>query len=275
MTTLATIVQKAMREGNLIPVGATPTANQSAEAVDALNQQLINSFGFEMGEELTDWLFPAPQRTDPVQGAWPQMPYPAGADSTLLGAPLSSDPSATYQASPPANSRVIWGQVTKTLFFPEQPNDGSRMGIVLGSGAGVSGASGASTLTLDGNGRQILYTPNNAAPQNTQTISVAQAGAGIAWIYRADLGYWLQLAFPYASTDQVPFPLAWDDYWGLKLAFRLAPRYGKVLSRETNAALTRTETKFMANYRQIGLTTYKSNDIPRALESYISGRWFY
>jgi hypothetical protein len=146
MTTATTLIQAAYREGNLIPVGKSPTPTEQSEALDGLNRLVNGIFGFEMGENLADWLFPAPQRTAPVAANYPQLPAPA------YQGVLQNTYMTPY---PPNNVRVVWGGVTGTLWFPEKPEPGSRMAVVQGSGAGDSGAPGQ-IITL---GRQRPANP--------------------------------------------------------------------------------------------------------------------
>lgn len=55
MTTLvSTIIQRAFRETNLIPVGQSPTSNQQTEALDLLNTLLLSTIGNEAGDSLRD-----------------------------------------------------------------------------------------------------------------------------------------------------------------------------------------------------------------------------
>lgn len=253
MTTALSLITDAYREGNLIQVGSAPTASEQTEALGALNRIVASVFGEEMGEPLADWLIPVPQRTAPVAANYPQWPT-----QLELGSPLSLNNWAPY---PPKNSRLIFGGRTQTLYFPEAPDDGSRMAVVQGSGAGDSGVIGA-VLTLNGNGRTI-----QAA--NTQTfVFAAPAAAPKAWLYRADLGDWVLVADMATTADSIVFPSDLDDLWITMLAIRLAPRYGKVISDSTSATYTRMNKRLKAKYRQAQVTVYKSGDIPNGYQSY-------
>src|SRR5579864_8645241 len=139
MTLASAIIQSAYREGNLIPVGTSPTTAESTEALERLNRYVQGVYGDMLGENMMDWDAPAPQRTAPVASNYPQAPYPT---DTLFGFgnPLSADPNGNIWPFPPANSRIVFGGVTPTVYFPEAPLDGARMAIVQGSGAGDSGA---------------------------------------------------------------------------------------------------------------------------------------
>lgn len=264
-TAVSIIVNDALRETNIIPISGpgttSSTTNEQNEALGRLNAFITSVYGFEMGEELSDWLAPAPQRTAPVAANFPQLPYPQDEELTF---PAAVDPDIDTWQYPPKNSRIIFGGVTTTVFFPERPDDGTRMALIQGSGAGDGGATGA-VLTLDGNGRTI-------GGSNTQTLADPVAAA--AWLYRADLGDWAAVT-TLALTDTMPFPPSTDDYFTLALAIRLAPRFGKQVSAETAKAFQRAETRFRAKFRQSGTTTFGAWDIPRSLQSYIAGRLYW
>lgn len=258
MTTALVIIQAAYREGNLIPKGTQPDDDEITEAVPRLNAFVQGTFGAQMGENFRDWLFPGKQRTASAAARYPQFP-------------MGSDYLAQYQPQyPPVNSRIVFGSVDGTLWFPEAPLDGARMACVQGSGAGDAGATGA-VLTLDGNGR-LIQDPADMAFKDqvalTAPISVYQ------WLYRSDLGQWL-IVQDMAEDDEMPFPSDLDDLWICWLAIRLSPRYGKTTAPETANTAKTMMTTFKARYRQAALTTYNSGDIPSSLESYMSGNWFW
>lgn len=264
MTQATSLITSAYREGNLIPVGTTPTVNEQTEALERLNRIIFSTFGHEMGEPLMDWNVPQPQRTAPVAANYPQLPYPQGLDADLLTTPFAFDQTSQIFLTPPKNSRIVWGEVTFTVYFPEAPEDGSRMGIVQGSGAGDGGAPGQ-TLTLDGNGRTIA---------GSNTLVLPAPLTPTEWMYRADQADW-RVVVDMGLTDQCPFPPEFDDLWIVWLAIRLAPRYGKTISPDTDSIGLKALKRFMARYRQSAPTTYGSSEFPRSLQSYISGRWFY
>jgi hypothetical protein len=266
MTIASVLIQAAYREGNLIPVGKSPTTAEQTEALERLNAYVRAVYGQEMGEELTDWLVPVPQRTAPVAANYPQGPAPTDA-AFGFGNPLAADPSAAVYPYPPKNSRLIFGGVTQTVYFPEAPDDGSRMSVVQGSGAGDSGTAGA-ILTLNGNGRTIM----KAATATFAFAALPSPTAPVEYLYRADLGDWRAVADMQLS-DECPFPRELDDLWITALAIRLAPRYAKSVMPETKALFTSTLTKLKTRYRQHQPTTYGSTNFPNTRESYLPGSW--
>ena len=246
MTLVSDLIQQAYREGNIIPAGKQPTTDEQAEALSRFNSLMSSFFGFGMGEPLEDWIFPSPQRTAAVAANFPQLPMMPAAPDLPYVTPY-----------PPKNTRIVWGAVTGTIWFPEKPNDGSRMAFVHGSGAGDGGAAG-SVLTLDGNGRLI-----DGAP----TLQLAYGAAAQQWLYRADLGQWITFK-PLALTDDCPFMADLDDLWIGLLAMRLAGRYNKQLSPETLAAIKRMQAVARARFHQDVDTQYRGADIPRSWQSY-------
>lgn len=261
MTTARVLIASAFREGNLIPIGTVPTEAELAEALPRLNRYVRGVFGYEMGEPLMDWPVPQPQRTSPIAANYPQAPYPASLDSTLLPFPTSSGHSLRISQNPPVNSRVVWGgENDLRVYFHEQPPNGARMGVVRGPKAQPT-----AILTLDGNGRFI----DGAA---TQTLTGAFDPR--EWLYRADLGEW-RVVRDMEIDDECPFPPEHDDLWICLLAIRLAPRYSKQIAPETQATAAAAMRRFKAFYSQTQPTVYGSFDTPRALQSYISGQWWW
>src|SRR6185437_8188280 len=174
MTIASDLIQAAYREGNLIPVGKSPTTDEQTEALDRLNGYINGVFGNEVGENLADWEVPAPQRTAPIAANFPQLPYPQNTAVDLYG-PAPSDITPSVWQTPPKNSRIIFGgSVDQTVYFPESPNDGSRMSLISGASL-VDGT----VLTISGNGRKI---EGVASQEFTAPFDMRQ------WIYRADLG---------------------------------------------------------------------------------------
>jgi len=264
MTTAQTIIQAAYRENNIIPAGSDPTTAELTEALERLNRYIMGVYGHELGEPMMDWPVPAPQRTAATSANYPQLPYPLDAQGGLTTAPFQADPSLLIYTFPPKNSRLIFGSVSHTAWFPEAPDDGSRMMVVQGSGAGDGGVP-LSVLTLDGNGRTI---------EGSNTKTLTQPIATRQWLYRAELGDWVVIQ-DLALSDNLPFPTDFDDLWICALAIRISPRYGKVLNVATADTFKSMLTKLKARYRQAGVTVYNSGDIPRSLQTFISGRYFY
>jgi hypothetical protein len=269
MTLASAIITAAYRELNLVALNDTPTTAELAEALPRLNAYIDSVVGFEIGENLTDWQVPAPQRTAPVAANYPQMPYPMSADTTLLPFPLTDDPGSDIFLYPPRNCRIYWGGTcATTVYFPEAPDPGTRMGLVAGPEANP-----AIAITLDGNGKFIQAPPLTGGTNGAQYVPPLPVTPSL-WMYRDDLGTWLPIV-DLAATDNMPFPEDFDDFFIVTLAMRIAPRYNKSVSAESQKAGMDALKRLKARYRQQGTTVYGSTDFPRSLQSYISGRWYY
>lgn len=268
-TPAQTIIQQGYREGNLIPVGQQPSALELAEALPRLNAFIKGVYGQELGEPLMDWLVPAPQRTASIAANYPQLPFPTDIGGDIWPLPNAADPSQAIYSYPPKNSRIVFGGVTQTCWFPEAPEPGTRMAIVSGSGAGDDGTADT-VLTIDGNGKWIMPTGGPVAATYEYTF----ANEAIYFFFREDLQTWVQID-DLALTDEMPFPEAFDDFWICVMAKRLAPRYGKTLSTDTAELALKTLMRLKTHYRQSAPTVYGSSDFPRSLQSYISGRWWW
>lgn len=265
MTTARSLIQQAFREGNITPIGRSPTDAELSEGLVRLNRFIDGVYGHELGENLVDWPAPRPQRTAPVAANYPQLPYPSSTDMAVMSQPLATDLSLNISPFPPKNSRIVWGRRTMTIYLPEQPDPGSRIAFVEGTGLGDDGAEGAE-LTIDANGRTIEGAP---------TLVLTSPAKPRQWLYREDTGDWRPVV-ALALDDECPFPEEFDDFWVVALAMRLAPRYGKTTAPETQLVAQRMLTKLKARYRQSQDTVYKSYDAPWTGQSYIpSGTWFW
>lgn len=254
MTTASDLISAAFREGNLIPVGKTPTTAEQTEALALLNTFMRSQPGVSFGEKLRDWLAPQNQRTTSVKANFPQLP-------TTVAYDFEASDIVPY---PPKNSRIVWGGVTQTIYFPEQPNDGSRMALVQGSGAGDNGVVGA-VLTLDGNGRLI---------DGANTATFTNPAASTEWTYRADLGIWKPIT-TLLLTDEMPYTPDIDDFWSIWLAIRLAPRYDKIISEATSAQFKEMKRYVRTRFQQTQVTTYNGEQVPNSSQSYRRGTGWY
>lgn len=225
MTLVSDIITAAYREGNIIPVGATPSGAEQIEALGVLNRFIASVYGLVLGEYLTDWQVPDVQRTGGI-AAYP--PYLPGALRPLI---------VPNNAFPAKNSRIVWDGSVQTVYFPESPQDGARMAFVKASGAGSTATPG--NLTFDGNGRTI---------EGANTY-VSSGVTSRGWIYRADLADWRAL-IALLYTDTIPFPPELDDLWIVDTAIRLAPRFGKQVAPETVLTHKRMMATLKTRYTQ-------------------------
>lgn len=123
MLTLASdIITRAHRESNLIPLVGAPNANQTAEALPLLNEQLLAALGFEAGTDLGE-----------------------------LNIGGQFDQSSYCSQWVPANARLVLNLAgATTLKLHPQPYEGQRLAI-----ADAANNLAANPLTLDANGRRI------------------------------------------------------------------------------------------------------------------------
>jgi hypothetical protein len=222
MTTAGTIVDRCFRENNLLAIGKTPSAAQAAEALTYLNSLIKSMLGTDEGELLLDWPVPYAGTKNSRWPLYPQNP---------------ANPSYVYDG-PPANVRLLISTAEPfTVYFPNTPPDGARMALV-----NVATDFTTYPVTLSGNGRLI---------EGAQSLLLDTNPTGpLLWLYRADLANWIELAFPLAATDEVPFPDSFDDFWCALLAVRIAPIYGKEPNVITAGIAQNGMKQFKARYAQ-------------------------
>lgn len=246
MTVAGTLVQRAFREGNLIPVGTQPTAPEAVEGLDVLNSLMLSTFGFTIGNRITDWQVPARQRspTAQVTRSFPLLP---GAERSVV---------PTYPLYPPLNTRVIWDGSAQTIYFDEVPQDGAAMAVAKGSG---SDGAVAGTLTIDGNGRTIA---------GVNTVDSTTLAFPTQWFYRADAADWRVVQAVIATDDNL-FPDKLDDLWVCAVAIRLAPRYGKTIGPGTSARFVEMSQIFRTTYQATAPTSSGGEDMLPTAESFL------
>lgn len=215
MTLVSVILQDAFRESNIIPLGRALNPNQSAEALRLLNNIFYSIYGNEAGENFQD--FPLGnygrqqlERLDPV--------YP------------------NFFNNPPINRRLLaLNESPITVYLPVQPCDGSRMAI-----RDPLSRLATFPVVLDGNGRSI---------DGTTSVTLSTNGMDRVWIYRADKAEWVQVTEK-AETDEMPFPRDFDAMFGIMLAIRLNPRYGRELDAQSADTLKHGKQAFVNRYLQ-------------------------
>lgn len=140
----------------------------------------------------------------------------------------------------PDDVRLVLNITSATSFnLDPEPYEGQRLAFV---DAGNNLAT--YNLTLNGNGRLI---------EGGSSVVLNTNGESRQWIYRADTANWAKVTSLVAS-DQMPFPVEFDDYFITMLAFRLNPRFSQQVSAETLQALRRARDYLRAryhNFRQI------------------------
>lgn len=122
-----------------------------------------------------------------------------------------------------------------TFLLDPNPYDGMRVAVV-----DSSGDLDLFNLILDGNGRNIEGAP---------TLTLSTSGTTAMWMYRADTGNWVRME-ALETSDEMPFPIDFDDYFVIALALRLNPRYGQTITSESMEILKRQRTQIRARYRR-------------------------
>jgi hypothetical protein len=212
MTAVSRIIQQAYRESNLIANGTEPSADQVTEALERLNSMIAALMGFEVGDALFDW--------------------PVGNENLSASTTWNSEQWTRVVAQ----ARILVNlQQATTLFLPPNPDDGARLAIV-----DARGLLATFNYTLDANSRLI---------EGSTQLVLNEANLNREWMYRADLGQWVRFS-TLISTDDLPFPVAFDDFFITKLAMRLNPRYGRSISEGTAVMLASQESKLRARYHQ-------------------------
>lgn len=217
MTTVASIVNSALRETNLIPLGVTPTQEQLDEAFGLLSTIVAGVLGNEMGENLS--------------------PFPLGQEgiNSPRGYPWWSNslPGNMYL---PTNQRIMLNLTAPgTVNLHPRPHDGARMGMV-----DVSQNLDIHSFTINGNGRSI---------EGDEFMTYNTPGQIREWVYREDLGNWV-VAIPLIETGDMPWPPEFDDMFIITLAMRLNPRYGQIMHPASVETLKEAKSKFSARYGQ-------------------------
>jgi len=237
-------IQSAYREANITVIGTTPTAAQLAEGLTALNVFRVKLFGSEFGENLEDWLLPPPSSQSGV---------PDGLVSPNQG--------STWYLNPRVNSRLLVKlTAATTVYFPENPTDGSRM-------ATVDVGSSSVDLTLNGNGRLI--------EGEVSQVDTVQALAAKQWFYRGDIASWEPVT-ALALGDSLPLPQEYDDLFITYLAIRLSPRNGEAASDDTKLLYTTLMKQAKARYRQTQAVAVNEAGVGESMQSTVNGvnGWF-
>lgn len=214
MTTVAEIVEEAFRESQLLNELQSATPTQTNLALSRLQNAVSSAYGFEVGEELSDWPIGTEGLHNPRGVVWQRLEW----------------------ERPRINSRMIAASAeAQTVYLPSNPYDGSRISLI-----DPASRLAAYPITLDAQGRTI---------ENATTFVANTDGLQKTWFYRADRGNWTPIT-PLAFTDDFPFPAEFDEYFITSLAMRLNPRYGRSMTAESIAALQRSVTLLQARYKQ-------------------------
>ena len=235
------IIREAFRENNTISLTKIPNEDEERDALSRLNRLIQSWVGTAVGEYLNDWYVPELPQLD-VSPVDPRDPF--GENTSIQ---------IDY---PPINHRIVLRLTDdRTIFFPQYPNDGSRM-LVTDSG------SESSVLTIDGAGRKI---------EGQQTISLNPLiDAKREWFFRADKSEWVLMS-NFTLDSESPFPDEFDDLLVTGLALRLAPGFGQTPNPVTLEVFRTSLSNFKARYKQyteVG-ATYDISELQSVGQNYL------
>src|SRR5690606_3077943 len=126
------IIVDALRESNMLALGATPSPAQMTEGVRRLRAVVLSTLGGEVGYNMEDWQLLGP-----------------GSILRPSTFPLSSDEAADYTIRPQTRLICNIEEETEVKLDPA-PQDGQRFSVV-----DAAGTFDQFNLILDGNGRRI------------------------------------------------------------------------------------------------------------------------
>lgn len=205
MTLASAIIKNAFRESNLLPLGQTPTTNQTTEALDLLNTLILSTIGNEAGDLLND-----------------------------INIGGIRDQTSLCTSWVPDNVRLVVSQTaSQTFSLDPDPYEGQRLSFV-----DVAGNFATYNLILSGNGRKI---------EGATSVTLNTNSESRQWLYRADTGNWVKI-ISLASSDSMPLPTEFDDYFITMLALRLNPRFAQTMTTETVEALKRARNLLRSRY---------------------------
>lgn len=225
MSTLRQIITDAYRESAIIQKNSVPDAPQMQEGLDKLLMIIQNVMGEEVG------------------GPYEDINY--GDDGVANAYSVDSNREVFIDNSyaRPSYRLLVNSTVPRTVFLDPAPYDGARFAVIDAGGTFASApfTVAADTRKIDGQDQVTLNTN----------------GAIAEWMYRADLGQWVRVS-PLDLDSNSPFPSQFDDYFIIKLATRLHPRYLVQTAQETLMHYREIQRKFKSRYS----TTQEVNSEP-------------
>lgn len=217
MTQISAIIKSAYRESNLVDIKATPTPDEEAEGLSRLQALIKSTVGNEAGFALEDW---------------------TAASTTVItdpsGVALSAAQTSAYFVEP--QTRLMCNlTIATSLALDPFPNDGQRFAVI-----DVAGNFNTYNLTLNGNGRRV----NGGASLVLSTDDEIRE-----FFFRSDLGDWVEIK-TFIVSDQLPFPVDYDDYFITALAMRLNPAHQREISQATSGRFELQQAHISARYQQ-------------------------
>lgn len=216
MTTLQTIINGAYRERQVLDIGETPSAAQSAEALTLLQGIIARCIVQKPQSIITLGTPPTTGLKASARDFTPYLSSLAMPHNTYIHANLTA---------------------ATTIKLPFNAGDGSRLVFV-----DVGGNFATVPLTLDGNGSLVDAAHSKVLSTNGQRAD---------FMYRRDLAEWRSVS-PLTASSTVPFPEEYDDMLVLLLAARILSRYGRALDDVSATLLQDMRARFDAQYRRTG-----------------------
>jgi hypothetical protein len=150
MTLVSSIIKRAYRKTNLIPLVGTPNANQTTEALEMLNSLVLSCVGNEAGDEL--------------------IPLNFG------GGFSEHDQSEVCDQWVPVNTRLILNlSAADAVDLDPYPYEGQRLSVM-----DMGGNLATYNFTLNGNGHLI---------EGASTLVLSTDDLSAQWMYRPDAGW--------------------------------------------------------------------------------------
>lgn len=176
--------------------------------------------------------------------------YEVGDGFTDVNIGGTYDQSSVIDPFVPLNARLVLNlTAATTIYLDPFPEEGMRFALV-----DVAGNLATYNLTID-TGQRLIEGASSLV-LNTNSIDRQ-------YLYRADTGNWVKIT-SLVTSDNMPLPVEYDDYFIIMLASRLNPRHGTELSASSAAHLKRMRSAMNARY---SVTTEVEADVPARLFS--------
>lgn len=217
MTQVSDIITDAFRESNLIALGTSPSPAEMTEGLARLQAVILSTLGNDVGYNMEDWTLVS-----------------ATSIFTPSNLALTAAQASAYTVKP--QSRLIANLASATTIdLDPMPQDGQRFSVI-----DASSNFATQNLSIDGNGRRI---------DGGTSMVLSTNGVRTEFFYRSDLAEWLVIS-DLDTTDDLPFPEDYDDYFITKLAMRINPRYGRPLPPEVQARYLEQQQQIIDRYTQ-------------------------
>jgi hypothetical protein len=133
----------------------------------------------------------------------------------------------------PSYRLLVNSTSAKTVYLDPAPYDGARFAVI---DVGMNFTTAPITIVADT--RKI---------EGSKQVVLNTDGTNVSWFYRADLAEWIRVS-PLDLDSNLPFPTEFDDYFIIKLATRLYPRYLVSTAAETMMHFRELQRKFRSRY---------------------------